>query len=138
MPTEVDRIYAAGLFDGEGTVGLSNYVRFRYPTVSLASTTKGLIDFMKDTFGGTICSKRKYKKKHSPSWHWHLDWQRAIVFLTEIVPYMKEPEKVRRANLLIHGYTAVTPRNGRYTPEQVIAKRDFERRFFRPGSSITA
>src|SRR5882762_3500644 len=47
----------------------------------------------------------------------------------QISPYLRT-YKFQRAQLLLEEYLTVTPRNGRYTPEQRAARRGFEDRFF--------
>jgi hypothetical protein len=125
--------YSAGLIDGEGTITLSKefkHSRFRYPCVSISSTTYELLEYMKTTFGGSISNQKKYKDHYKNSWSWKLDYDRALVFLEKIFPYMKEPEKIRRANLLLKEYKSLTPRNGKYTELQTTNKLRFEAEFF--------
>ena len=43
---------------------------------------------------------------------------------------MREPEKIRRAKLLVNLYLKATPRNGKYTAAQKAAKADLEQQFF--------
>jgi hypothetical protein len=47
----------------------------------------------------------------------------------EVAPFLRT-YKTHRANLLLQEYVRLTPRNGRYTPEQGAARDDFESRFF--------
>lgn len=125
--------YAAGLLDGEGTVGLSrrHKTQHRYPLVSIPSCTPRILSWLWTRFGGCISSKRTYKAKHSASGVWALSGDAALEFFDKVLPYMQEPEKIRRAYLLITEYKSVTPRNGRYTKQALGRKRSFERRFFK-------
>lgn len=126
-------IYAAGLFDGEGTVTMTRSRKsdkWRRPKVSLASTSKELVSFMKDNFGGSISNKKTYQVHHKQSYSWAITDQKAISFLKMIKPYLKECEKIRRANHIINNYNKVTQRNGKYTEEMTIAKTLFEIQFF--------
>jgi hypothetical protein len=127
-------IYAAGLFDGEGTVTLTKMNaanQFRAPGVSLSSTTYTLVDFMKSTFGGQIIKLKRAKSQgHKQAWHWQTYRGSAINVLEQISPYLREPEKRRRALLILEQYKVVTPRNGKYTPEQIELKEAFEATFF--------
>jgi hypothetical protein len=56
--------------------------------------------------------------------------------LTLILPYMKEPSKIYRGNLILSDYKLVTPRNGKYSEQQQIAKKFFEYKFFHPSDTI--
>jgi hypothetical protein len=125
--------YAAGLIDGEGTIGLCRQhpAEYRSPFVTVPSTTYELIHFLQVAFGGTVSSKRTYKTGHSKSWVWSIRGNAAINFLDNLLPWMREPEKIRRATMLAHEYKSVTPRNGKYTDEAKTLKRDFEKRFFK-------
>lgn len=116
--------YMAGLMDGEGSItlvknyGSSNPELYRFPYVSVASTTFELVQFCKDNFGGSISTKKVYQDHHKPSYAWALQSRQAVELLDILVPYMLEPEKIRRAQLVI-AFQRIKPRNGRYTPELV-------------------
>lgn len=133
-----DLAYAAGLFDGEGTVTLSKQkasAKFRTPTVSVSSTTLSLLEFLKELFGGSIVAQKVYQDHHKQSWSWKLDYNRALNFLCQILPFMREPDKIRRAKLLLEVYPSITPRNGKYTEEMIQSKLEFEHEFFHPSTS---
>jgi hypothetical protein len=122
-------VYTAGLIDGEGTVTLSKGNKFRYPVVSVTSTSKELIDFLHETFGGTVVIQKIYKHNHKPSWSWRLTYDRAIEFIQQIRPFMKEHSKCKRCDMILSTYKTITNRNGKYTSEQIQAKLDFETAF---------
>ena len=137
QPMSEEFAYAAGLVDGEGTITLyRERSPFRYPIVSIPSCTPELTEYMKHAFGGVVSSKRRSKAHHTPSKAWAIRGDAAIEFLRNIFPYLKEPEKKRRAKLILDEYKNVTPRNGRYTEELRTKKVDFERRFFENSRKI--
>lgn len=126
--------YTAGLVDGEGTVTLTRkYGRspYRIPTVSITSTSRELLDFLIEEYGGLICNISKSKQHHKRCWIWAVRCDRALEMLDRILPYMKERDKIARAQFLLEHYKSVTPRNGKYTEEQRTAKLNFEIDFFR-------
>jgi hypothetical protein len=131
MSIKEDYIYAAGLFDGEGSIMLLREHRgqFRIPAVSMTSTTKDLLVFMKDVFGGSIRQHKSYKDHHKPSWIWTVRYNRALDCARKLLLYSKEPVKVQRLKLLVNEYKKVTPRNGKYFGESIAMKLDFESRF---------
>lgn len=138
---EKDCIYAAGLIDGEGTITLSRLhasCRFRAPVVSVSSTTRQLLEFLQVTFGGAICTHKTYKAHHKPHWSWRVARNDAINFLRNVSPHLKEPEKRRRAELLVHVYPKLTPRNGRYSETGLHQKIAFEDTFFHPSGPSPA
>lgn len=127
----------AGLIDGEGSIGLSYHTNklYRSPSVSVASTTPEIVQWCKDNYGGSISTKRVYQSHHKPSWAWRIGrWDQIESLLLTILPYMLEPEKIRRANLILSEYKLVTVRNGKYTESQRKAKLEFENRFLNKGS----
>jgi len=81
-------------------------------------------------FGGGTTRHKTYSKKHKKHWSWRLRGKKAVEFLTNILPHMVEHEKVRRASILVNRYHAVTPRNGKYTPEMDAKRKELERDFF--------
>lgn len=129
--TQLEIGYLAGIIDGEGTITLTKDKEFRFPTIAVASCTLGILEEIKRICdGGVITSKKTYKVNHSPSWAWKIERWRAIAVLEEITPYLKEPKKKARAELILRDYTRLTPRNGKYTEHQRIEKHQFEDEFF--------
>ena len=57
MPIETALAYTAGLFDGEGSITLTRTkrTRFRSPQVSVASCDREVLEWLRITFGGSIC-----------------------------------------------------------------------------------
>lgn len=128
--------YAAGLIDGEGTISLSRLHRNteRAPVVSFASTSFELISFFRQTYGGSVVTKKVYSNRHTQSWECRLANNAALEFLRLVYPHMRHAIKRRRAKLLLEEYKLVTPRNGKYTTTLRRKKREFERRFFHPSA----
>lgn len=126
-------IYMAGLLDGEGTVGIT-YLRggatWRSPYISVTSTTPEIIAWLYDNFGGSVQNQKVYQDHHKPSQTWKLrNVPQIIELLINVMPYMLEPEKIRRGTMLVNHWHEVTPRNGKYSQEGFILKRDFENEF---------
>jgi len=132
--SDILRSYIAGLFDGEGTITLSYKHKndlFRAPVSSMSSTTFELLDLLKSSYRGTISKQKIYKEHHKQSWTWRLENDKCLKFINEILPFMHEPKKIRRAKFLLDNYKNVTRRNGRYKLEEVKAKKQFEEEFFK-------
>ena len=128
--------YTAGLIDGEGTISLTyrrKTCQYRWPMVTVPSCTVELTDFLRSQYGGCICNKRVDKDGHTPSKSWRLSGDKALAFLQEVMPHLREPEKARRAGMLVKEYKRLTPRNGKYNPEQRTRKLEFEHRFLEGG-----
>lgn len=134
---EVDLAYAAGLMDGEGTVTLMRVrksAKYKAPVVSMTSTDRPLLIWLKDQFGGHVRTQKRYADHHKQAWVWHARYSAALNFLSQVRPWLRVPEKCRRADLLLQEYPRLTPRNGKYTSEMRTQKLAFEDRFFHPSA----
>ena len=91
--------YAAGIIDGEGSIGLNRITgekrRARYTMrVVIGITDPYLPLFFQESFGGNIWVEKKQNPKHKDCWFWCLSAKKAVPFLTEILPYLhiKRPQ----------------------------------------------
>ncbi len=127
--------YTAGIIDGEGSVCLAGRgiaSQWRYPQISVSMTTIEVLEWLKKEWGGSISAKAGSKPSaNKESWIWKLSHGAALEMAELVLPYLLEPEKKRRADLLVRSYKAVTSRNGFYLPEGILAKAEFEREFFK-------
>ena len=117
--TETEKAYIAGIIDGEGSIMLQRIHKNEHPSpcVSIASTTR-------------IISKKNYNiEKHKDCYSYVLRRNDAIQLLKDIYPYLIINTKRKRAELIISKYKSVTPRNGYYTNEMLIAKDEFYKEF---------
>lgn len=123
--------YIAGLIDGEGTITLTQEHKNenRRLVVSISSTERPLLDFVLTAAGaGKVTSKRTYEAHHTPSYAYRITNRHALALLAQIAEHLKS-YKARRAALALARYEAVTPRNGRYTPDLLAARTEFEECF---------
>lgn len=133
-----DDIYTAGLIDGEGSIMLNKRTEgksFRFPCVSMSSTSYELLKFMQNQYGEHICNHKSYKKYHKQSWVWRVRNQAAINLLTKIVSYLKEETKLSRAKFIVEKYPMLTVRTGKYNLKQIKAKLKLEEDFHKIGNS---
>lgn len=130
--TDIEKGYIAGIIDGEGSICLTRnrLNEFRSPSVTVASTTYELIEYLKNKIGGVVSIKAKEKDNYKQSWIWCIRTNLALELLEEIQNYLLVPEKKYRANLLTSKYKQVTPRNGKYSEEKLKEKLAFEEEFF--------
>jgi hypothetical protein len=124
--------YAAGLFDGEGSISLVRHRdnRTHSPQVSIASTDYEVVNWFRERFGGSIVTKQPRMSNHSVSYDWRLTDRRALAFLEVIRPYLVIERKIRRIDLLLSDYLECTPRNGRYSEEMAERKQKLIETFF--------
>jgi hypothetical protein len=130
--------YMAGIIDGEGTITLTRVNKtdsYRTPVVSVSSTSYEILEFIHKHYGGAIVNHKTYQKHHKQSWVWKITYDKAIQLVSDVYPYLTDPTKRYRADLLISKYKKVTVRNGRYTEKQKQAKLQFEQDFFQGDSS---
>lgn len=124
MGTE-DLIYAAGLFDGEGSVNLSRGKgRFRTVRISVASTCEELTGFML-RFGGRIYQV-PHRDNRKPQTEWILVGRAAIEVLRKIRPYMRETRKIGRTDIAIHRILPLMQQRSEGVP---LSDADAEKRF---------
>ncbi len=136
-----DLVYAAGLFDREGSIILfTNGTKlkgkdfsFRSLRCSITSTSKELLNFMLNTFGGKIYSRKVYNKNYMKKWEWIISAKDSQQFLKLILPYLKEKEKIRKTRLIINRYKKYTKKQYfvRYTNKEINEKLGFEKEFFK-------
>lgn len=102
--SETQRAYAAGLFDGEGSVvlcfarrgGRYSYRRF-VPRVEVSSTDEPVIDWFVVHFGGSKHSARGSRLGRKPAWVWVLTGKVALLrFVESVMPFalIKKPQLI--------------------------------------------
>ena len=95
----LDLVYFAGFFDGEGCIAISRQSHqykgqpsqhYRLEVV-VGSTNHWIIELMKFQFGGAVyCDRRdNHPKSHRPFWRWMICSNKAVIFLQEMLPYLK-------------------------------------------------
>jgi hypothetical protein len=128
---DVEAAYAAGIVDGEGSISITRNHSGRWPSpqVSVASTDRELLDWLRERYGGTITTKQPRKPQHSLSFDWKLTDRRALRFLQIVGPYLVIKRKKCRCDLLLKAYLDCTPRNGRYSEEMHLKKQAFLEEF---------
>ena len=83
--------YFAGLFDGEGHVGIWCHTQGRqyYLQAEITNTHQGIIEQLQNKFAGYIYSMKRYSSNHRPTWGWRLQSRSAFNFLKIIYPYSR-------------------------------------------------
>jgi hypothetical protein len=129
--SDTEAAYAAGILDGEGSIYFSRNRTSRWPSpiVSVASTDRELLEWLRFRVGGSTVQKRTYQPQHAVSYDWKLTDRRALEFLKIVRPFLVIKRKMIRCDLLLAEYVACTPRNGRYTSEMAARKRVLIERF---------
>lgn len=105
MSTELEKAYAAGLFDGDGTVSF----RFDNPAVgariqvNITQKDVFVLEWMLERFGGKITVEREHYRRWTP--------QPKEQFLRDIAPYLVQ--KKERVERLLTDYYDLNKSSGR-------------------------
>ena len=92
---KTDLSYFAGLFDGEGCIGIrrSNYRKGRYTALCLVCTVGmanlWMLESLKFAFGGGVYPTKKKQTQHKDLWEWTISSRQALAFLEAVLPYLK-------------------------------------------------
>lgn len=93
--TPLDLAYAAGIFEGEGTVAAYGNHGSSSRTFGLFARV-GMCDeevpvWLHETWGGSICRRTPKNPNWSDNWIWTAYGDDALVFLEAIQPYLRLP-----------------------------------------------
>ncbi|MBM7605935.1 hypothetical protein JOC75_003963 [Metabacillus crassostreae] len=126
--------YLTGIIDGEGSITLTKIHKNenRRPCITIASTDIELLSYTQSLTGGVISSKKNYNPdKHKNSFTLNIKKKETVIgLLSKIEPYLRVPQKRKRALWIIENYDKVTMRNGKYNQDLIKRKLAFEDAFF--------
>ena len=123
--------YLAGLIDGEGTITLSrrNLNKHRALVITVSNTEMSILKYVQEITGvGKITNKRITKANHTPSFTYQVANRQALDILKQTAEHLRS-YKADRARLALQEYTRLTPRNGRYSPAQLLERNQFIEKF---------
>ena len=99
MVSTEEAAYFAGLFDGEGSVGIRCNTQGRQYysyilRIAITNTHQGIIEQLQNKFAGSIYFLKRYSPAHRQAWYWDLYSRSAFDFLKIIYPYsiIKKPQ----------------------------------------------
>lgn len=101
-----DILWAAGFYEGEGSLGIGYFAASSSFNSSLIVSQKALepLEFLQGRFGGKIYT-RWYQFRDdslgSPQNRWTLTGRKAVAFLELILPHLKTISRKHRAELFI-------------------------------------
>jgi hypothetical protein len=94
---DIDIIYMAGLFDGEGCISIGkrstkngNFLNLR---LSLAMTVGEPIDLFFSRFGGSKSLRKSRGSFYAPVYFWEISALKAQVALETLLPYLRVKQK---------------------------------------------
>lgn len=88
---EMERAYAAGLFDGEGCVSVyQTAFRSDALTVRVTNTSWAMIEFLHSRWGGNLSHRVASEEKNVQAiWYWSLAANQALRFLDDVYPFLR-------------------------------------------------
>lgn len=126
---EAAKAYLAGFIDADGSISLAakgGKDNFRTPCVEVYNTDINILNKIQKSFGGKIRMKKATKPNHADSYTLVFNTKESLTIIYECLPYMLHTKKKQRATLINDHYAKNTPRNGKYTPEQLANKKWLE------------
>ncbi len=105
--TSGDLAYFAGLFDGEGTIGLAKMAKQNSYSFSLGvgMTSPKAINDLHNAFGGRIWLKEYPNPKWRPLWNWYVYGKRAELILRTLLPFLRVKREEAELVLRMRNYT---------------------------------
>ena len=105
MPKEADLSWAAGLFEGEGTITLIRVKSQKndYLTeskITVGNTDYQIVGFFQQHWGGWISTKGK-KKGRKQHFEWAITGNQTWIVLTDLLAYFRTDRVREKARLLI-------------------------------------
>jgi hypothetical protein len=92
-PDKIDLAYAAGLFDGEGSISIVSYTNrergYFKLDVRVANTDKAVVEWLSIMFGGYLSVQKRTDETHKVVYRWAIADRGAGRFLRLIYPYLK-------------------------------------------------
>ena len=126
---DYNKAYIAGFLDADGSVSLQRNGKkdkFRSPTVEFFNNDYAILESITITYGGKVGTRKARKDTHADSYELRLSGDKALDVIADVLPYMRHYKKKFRAYLIHSFYKQYTPRNGKYTPEQLAGKQWLE------------
>ena len=125
MATEIERAYAAGFFDGEGTVTIRTELRKTCKThvlqIAIGITDRAPLEWMSERFGGNIRGPViRASERHKPIYFWQLSAAKAGTFLEEVRPYLLL--KAKQADIALELRRIKGSQGVRPSDEQIAAR----------------
>jgi len=104
--SEIELAWAAGLFEGEGTVtitGVGGDRPFTRIRVAVSSTDIDVVNFFQERWPiGKLYTWRPSNSKNAKNaTMWYLSCKRAGLFLSEILPYIRTPRVRKKIELAL-------------------------------------
>lgn len=85
MSRSTELAWAAGFFDGEGSIGTPGRL---YVALGISQVARGPISKFEELFGGKVYAHHRSNPRHSDAWRWVLTGRPAADALGGMLPYL--------------------------------------------------
>jgi hypothetical protein len=101
--TPIELAWAAGLFEGEGTVTITNsgYKNYTRALVSVTSTDFEIIDFFQSRWPAGVHDIKPKSPNHRPARTWFIDCSRVGYFVQQLLPFIRTRRVREKMELLL-------------------------------------
>ena len=121
--------YVAGFLDADGSISLAakgSKDKFRTPCVEFYNNDITILERIQENYGGRIDVRKAQKDTHADSYKLMLTGNQALILIGEVWEKMNHLKKKTRAFLINKWYRDCTPRNGKYSDQQLAKKQWLE------------
>jgi hypothetical protein len=115
--------YAAGFFDGEGSIGVYSYRKdqtnngggkYGSMSISISQRKRETLDWLVDRFGGSVYLNGTHKP--NPIYQWRLNAKQGADFLRAILPWLRDKRDQAELALKFAETVRVNPVDGIHSP----------------------
>jgi len=104
-PNEIDMAWAAGLFEGEGTITMTRIKSTKTENLTcsviiVGNTDIEIVQLFHKWWGGWLRKRKKVPGKKQ-AYEWALRGKQTCVFVADILPYIKTQRVIQKAKLLL-------------------------------------
>ena len=103
-------VYLAALIDGEGSIQFKRERKSfcRIPAITIISTTPELVDWLPNTFGGSVFQEKLKDRDRAPiAYRYTVQRQSALDMFKELKKYMRSINKLARIQMLLSRWQVV-------------------------------
>lgn len=126
--SRIDLVWAAGVFDIKGRINLEarSDTRNKAPTIYILGNDKSdaILYKFKSLFGGGVFRTNP----RTTALYWKARTNLALQALKDMLPFFNDPATAQLARFMLLNHHKVN-RSGRYSPEEKIARKQYESNF---------